>query len=111
MITAIVSACWDPISSAVAAPLHSSLPKCWLRLHTVSLTCFPSSLCLSSSSAEFREPRVIELWEAAKRSNLSEDELDSLKVTLTSLVTGFWTHRLSPICFYITALQSNTWST
>lgn len=31
-------------------------------------------------SAEFREPRVIELWEAAKRANLSEDELDSLKV-------------------------------
>lgn len=30
---------------------------------------------------EFKEPRVIELWEIARRSNLSEDELDSLKVT------------------------------
>lgn len=25
---------------------------------------------------------MIELWEAAKRANLTEDELDSLKVTL-----------------------------
>lgn len=32
--------------------------------------------------SEFREPRVIELWEMARRSNLSEDELDSLKVRL-----------------------------
>lgn len=39
----------------------------------VSFTC----KCVA---AEFREPRVIELWEAAKRSNLSDDELDSLKV-------------------------------
>lgn len=53
-------------------------------------------------SAEFREPRVIELWEAAKRANLSEDELDSLKVIppdRTSLPTNlcfrrFVTHRL-----------------
>lgn len=32
---------------------------------------------------------MIELWEAAKRANLSEDELDSLKVVLTSRVTAF----------------------
>lgn len=45
---------------------------------------------------------MIELWEAAKRANLTEDELDSLKVAPTSLVTVFWTHLLSPICFQIT---------
>ena len=44
-------------------------------------------LSVHSPSAEFREPRVIELWEAAKRANLTEDELDSLKVPLPSLVT------------------------
>ncbi|CAG5929099.1 unnamed protein product [Menidia menidia] len=33
-----------------------------------------------SRTEEFREPRVIELWESAKRANLSRDELDSLKV-------------------------------
>lgn len=32
---------------------------------------------------------MIELWEAAKRTNLSNDELESLKVVLTSLVTVF----------------------
>lgn len=37
------------------------------------------------SDAEFREPRVIELWEAAKRANLSGDELDSLKVVPPSI--------------------------
>lgn len=42
--------------------------------------------------AEFREPRVIELWEAAKRANLSQDELDSLKVTLTIFI---------PICVIV----------
>ncbi len=42
---------------------------------------------------------MIELWEAAKRANLSEDELDSLKVALTSVVTVFWTLLLLPICF------------
>lgn len=36
--------------------------------------------------AEFKEPRVIELWEMAKRSNLSEDELDSLKVRFFAYV-------------------------
>ncbi|CAG5929100.1 unnamed protein product [Menidia menidia] len=34
-----------------------------------------------SEDSEFREPRVIELWESAKRANLSRDELDSLKVS------------------------------
>lgn len=43
---------------------------------------------------------MIELWEAAKRANLSEDELDSLKVALPSPLPGFfWTLLLSPICF------------
>ena len=45
---------------------------------------------------------MIELWEAAKRANLTDDELDSLKVALTSLVTVFWTLLLSPVCFQIT---------
>lgn len=56
-------------------------------------------LSVGPSSVEFREPRVIELWEAAKRANLSEDELDSLKVALSSLVTVFLTLLLSLICF------------
>lgn len=56
-------------------------------------------LSMASSSVEFREPRVIELWEAAKRANLSEDELDSLKVALTSLVTVLETLLLSPLIF------------
>lgn len=56
------------------------------RLLTASVTWL--SLCVFFSpsvfhlDAEFREPRVIELWEAAKRANLSKDELDSLKVIL-----------------------------
>lgn len=29
---------------------------------------------------EFKEPRVSELWEMARTANLSNDELDSLKV-------------------------------
>lgn len=49
----------------------------------VYLYIFPS--LFDYPSTEFREPRVIELWEAAKRANLSEDELDSLKVALKSL--------------------------
>lgn len=44
-------------------------------------------LLCQSLAAEFREPRVIELWEAAKRSNLSDDELDSLKVPIRLLNT------------------------
>ncbi|KAL7878140.1 hypothetical protein SRHO_G00047830 [Serrasalmus rhombeus] len=35
-----------------------------------------------TSENDFKEPRVIELWEMARRSNLSEDELDSLKEEL-----------------------------
>lgn len=59
-----------------------------VRLQTVSLDfIFPS---VYSPYAEFREPRVIELWEAAKRANLSEDELDSLKVALPSLLPVFF---------------------
>lgn len=41
---------------------------------------------------------MIELWEAAKRANLSDDELDSLKVTLQSLVKGFLTLLFVLIC-------------
>lgn len=48
----------------------------WPRLQIVS----SHRLSPHLSSAEFREPRVIELWEAAKRANLTQDELDSLKV-------------------------------
>lgn len=71
-------------ASATTAPLKSSLPP----------ECVSTPTCLCESvitpsffspsvfhpGAEFREPRVIELWEAAKRANLSKDELDSLKV-------------------------------
>ncbi|XP_017272494.1 alpha-2-macroglobulin receptor-associated protein [Kryptolebias marmoratus] len=42
--------------------------------------------------SEFREPRVIELWEAAKRSNLSTDELDSLKEELRHFETKVEKH-------------------
>ncbi|MCJ8730288.1 hypothetical protein PDJAM_G00182580 [Pangasius djambal] len=41
---------------------------------------------------EFKEPRVIELWEMAKRSNLSEDELDSLKEELKHFETKVEKH-------------------
>uniref|UniRef100_A0A8C6U9H9 Low density lipoprotein receptor-related protein associated protein 1 n=1 Tax=Neogobius melanostomus TaxID=47308 RepID=A0A8C6U9H9_9GOBI len=43
-------------------------------------------------SAEFREPRVIELWEAAKRANLTQDELDSLKEELHHFETKVEKH-------------------
>lgn len=48
---------------------------------------------------------MIELWEAAKRANLSEDELDSLKVTditdeplrhSSVLLCFFENHKLTP---------------
>ncbi|XP_053712262.1 alpha-2-macroglobulin receptor-associated protein-like isoform X1 [Synchiropus splendidus] len=42
--------------------------------------------------SDFREPRVIELWEAAKKSNLSEDELDSLKEELRHFETKVEKH-------------------
>lgn len=45
-----------------------------------------------SEDSEFREPRVIELWEAAKRANLSEDELDSLKEELHHFETKVEKH-------------------
>ncbi|XP_075893682.1 alpha-2-macroglobulin receptor-associated protein [Nelusetta ayraudi] len=45
-----------------------------------------------SEGSEFREPRVIELWEAAKRSNLSDDELDSLKEELRHFETKVEKH-------------------
>lgn len=61
--------------------------------------CLVIFLPACSSSVEFREPRVIELWEAAKRANLSTDELDSLKVPLTFLVTVFWMLLCSLISF------------
>ncbi|XP_075946790.1 alpha-2-macroglobulin receptor-associated protein [Anarhichas minor] len=45
-----------------------------------------------TGDSEFREPRVIELWEAAKRTNLSEDELDSLKEELRHFETKVEKH-------------------
>ncbi|CAL8330014.1 unnamed protein product [Lota lota] len=45
-----------------------------------------------SEDSEFREPRVIELWESAKRSNLTEDELDSLKEELRHFETKVEKH-------------------
>lgn len=45
-----------------------------------------------SDDSEFREPRVIELWEAAKRANLTEDELDSLKEELHHFETKVEKH-------------------
>lgn len=55
----------------------------WLSVSTVSLTvCLLMTLLFSPPPVDFHEPRVIELWEAARRSNLTEDELDSLKVVL-----------------------------
>ncbi|XP_037109133.1 alpha-2-macroglobulin receptor-associated protein [Syngnathus acus] len=45
-----------------------------------------------TEDSEFREPRVIELWEAAKRANLSNDELDSLKEELHHFETKVEKH-------------------
>ncbi|XP_071385783.1 alpha-2-macroglobulin receptor-associated protein [Centroberyx affinis] len=45
-----------------------------------------------SEDSEFREPRVIELWESAKRANLSDDELDSLKEELRHFETKVEKH-------------------
>nr|XP_057933872.1 alpha-2-macroglobulin receptor-associated protein [Doryrhamphus excisus] len=45
-----------------------------------------------TEDSEFREPRVIELWEAAKRANLSQDELDSLKEELHHFETKVEKH-------------------
>lgn len=46
-----------------------------------------------STDNEFKEPRVIELWEMARRSNLSEDELDSLKEELKHFETKVEKHQ------------------
>ncbi|CAK6962945.1 alpha-2-macroglobulin receptor-associated protein [Scomber scombrus] len=45
-----------------------------------------------TEDSEFREPRVIELWEAAKRANLTDDELDSLKEELHHFETKVEKH-------------------
>ncbi|XP_061536421.1 alpha-2-macroglobulin receptor-associated protein isoform X3 [Phycodurus eques] len=45
-----------------------------------------------TEDSEFREPRVIELWEAAKRANISNDELDSLKEELHHFETKVEKH-------------------
>uniref|UniRef100_A0A8C5D8Q4 Low density lipoprotein receptor-related protein associated protein 1 n=1 Tax=Gouania willdenowi TaxID=441366 RepID=A0A8C5D8Q4_GOUWI len=45
-----------------------------------------------TEDSEFREPRVIELWEAAKRANLSKDELESLKEELHHFETKVEKH-------------------
>ncbi|XP_069561032.1 alpha-2-macroglobulin receptor-associated protein [Brachyistius frenatus] len=45
-----------------------------------------------TEDSEFREPRVIELWEAAKRTNLSNDELASLKEELRHFETKVEKH-------------------
>lgn len=45
-----------------------------------------------TEDSEFREPRVIELWEAAKRANLTQDELDSLKEELHHFETKVEKH-------------------
>ncbi|XP_041838739.1 alpha-2-macroglobulin receptor-associated protein [Melanotaenia boesemani] len=45
-----------------------------------------------TEDSEFQEPRVIELWEAAKRANLSTDELDSLKEELHHFETKVEKH-------------------
>ncbi|KAG9342504.1 hypothetical protein JZ751_016507 [Albula glossodonta] len=42
---------------------------------------------------EFKEPRVVELWEMAQRANLSDDELDSLKEELKHFETKVEKHQ------------------
>uniref|UniRef100_A0AAZ3QCJ6 Low density lipoprotein receptor-related protein associated protein 1 n=1 Tax=Oncorhynchus tshawytscha TaxID=74940 RepID=A0AAZ3QCJ6_ONCTS len=45
-----------------------------------------------SEDSEFKEPRVIELWEMAQRANLTGDELDSLKEELKHFETKVEKH-------------------
>ncbi|KAL1023924.1 hypothetical protein UPYG_G00049030 [Umbra pygmaea] len=45
-----------------------------------------------SEDSEFKEPRVMELWDMAKRANLTEDELDSLKEELKHFETKVEKH-------------------
>uniref|UniRef100_A0AAY5L799 Low density lipoprotein receptor-related protein associated protein 1 n=1 Tax=Esox lucius TaxID=8010 RepID=A0AAY5L799_ESOLU len=57
------------------------------------MRCVYATLALHlSPSLEFREPRVIELWETARRSNLTDDELDSLKEELKHFETKVEKH-------------------
>lgn len=53
----------------------------YMSFYNFGIYVFLFSFC---DPVEFKEPRVIELWEMARRSNLTEDELDSLKVTCFS---------------------------
>ncbi|KAJ8247768.1 hypothetical protein GJAV_G00250090 [Gymnothorax javanicus] len=46
-----------------------------------------------SEDSEFREPRVIELWEMARRANMSDGELDSLKEELKHFETKVEKHQ------------------
>ncbi|XP_048851656.1 alpha-2-macroglobulin receptor-associated protein [Brienomyrus brachyistius] len=46
-----------------------------------------------STDSEFKEPRVIELWEMARTANLSSDELDSLKEELKHFETKVEKHQ------------------
>uniref|UniRef100_A0AAY4APC8 Alpha-2-macroglobulin receptor-associated protein n=1 Tax=Denticeps clupeoides TaxID=299321 RepID=A0AAY4APC8_9TELE len=46
-----------------------------------------------SQESEFREPRVVELWEMAKKANLTEDELESLKEELRHFETKVEKHQ------------------
>ncbi|KPP79359.1 alpha-2-macroglobulin receptor-associated protein-like, partial [Scleropages formosus] len=46
-----------------------------------------------SEDSEFKEPRVIELWDMAKQANLSDDELESLKEELKHFETKVEKHQ------------------
>lgn len=95
--TRTLSRRWGPWTRALSACVKSLMKAstvttvlfcfCYiiaLRNQTTSaLTCmlFYQFIPYLLFPVEFKEPKVIELWEMARRSNLSEDELDSLKVT------------------------------
>uniref|UniRef100_A0A8K9WNW6 Low density lipoprotein receptor-related protein associated protein 1 n=1 Tax=Oncorhynchus mykiss TaxID=8022 RepID=A0A8K9WNW6_ONCMY len=51
-----------------------------------------------SEDSEFKEPRVIELWEMAQRANLTGDELDSLKEELKHFETKVEKHSHYQLC-------------
>uniref|UniRef100_A0A8C7HP58 Low density lipoprotein receptor-related protein associated protein 1 n=1 Tax=Oncorhynchus kisutch TaxID=8019 RepID=A0A8C7HP58_ONCKI len=61
--------------------------RCVLTL-CVCLCVLTVSVCFN----EFKEPRVIELWEMAQRANLTGDELDSLKEELKHFETKVEKH-------------------
>nr|XP_006629679.2 PREDICTED: alpha-2-macroglobulin receptor-associated protein [Lepisosteus oculatus] len=46
-----------------------------------------------NEDSEFKEPRVIELWDMAKRANFTEDELDTLKEELSHFQTKVEKHQ------------------